>query len=314
MIAGEAFDFRQGDVVLLDPLGQCGVSVGLDPMAACEVAIISQTCDLVQASKEYCLVAPIISASPSERSAARNGKKPLLLYLEDGTVAGPWISDLGRAFSLHKSQIRGVPRIARCVERASSVEARRLGARIGRAFGRFPFPDEVYPVFAKMQDRLRDKAGTRGNLGQVIDLVAEVRVSADQWDAPARKLALHVIVPSEFLIPEEDIDPSWAWDRVIGWKANDSPGNLTLDRVCELILANRYGDLSSLLNLWAEFGQSLSTTLLEPYLNDEVVAVEVHVVSDIDFTHRDMAHSESLDLETLSDTATPGVLPQGRGN
>lgn len=297
-------DLRQGDVVVVDPLGSSGVGVGLDEQAAASVAILSQTCDVVQPSKTHCLVAPVIQASTAEIAAARTGRKPLLLYLDDGAGTGPWVADVGRAFSIEKEQLVRGRRVGRAVQSASSIGARRLGARIARAFGRYPFPDEVYPVFSKLQDRLRAKAGTAGNLGRIIDLVEEIRVSADQWEAPGRHLALYVIVSSEFLIAEEDGDPAWSWARVVGGGAQESLGNLTIDRVCELLLANIDGDRTSLLHLWREFGQALYVSLIAPYLNDEVTAVDVDVVSDVDFTYRDAMRSESLDLETLSDTAS----------
>lgn len=295
-------DLRQGDIVVVDPIGQGGTAVGLNGDAAARVAILSQTCDVVQPSKNYCLVAPVIEASGAEMSAARTGRKPLLVYLNDASGNGPWVADIGRAFSLGKSQLSAGKLIAHVGQSASGADARRLGARIGRAFSRYPFPDEVYPVFTKLQDRLRAKAGTAGNLGKVIDLVDEIRVSADQWEKAGRSLRLHVIVSGELLISEEDADPNWSWTRVSGMTSQDVPGNLTINRVCELLLANLRGDQTSLLHLWAEFGQALYRSLIEPCLNEEVVSVEVEAVSDIDFTYLDMRQSESLDLETLSDS------------
>lgn len=297
-------DLRQGDLILLSPVGRYGEGVDLAPSSEQGIVLLSQTCDAVQPSKLYCLVAPIIDASPAEKSAARKGKSPLLLFLENRDGGGPWVADIGRAFSVSKSRLLGAERIARCVDSASSAQARRLGARIGRAFSRFPFPNEVFPVFSKLQDKLRDKAGSSGNLGQVIDLVEEIRVSADQWENPGRRLHVHVIVSSDELIPAEDADPSWAWDRIRGWRMSDTPGGLPVDRVCELILVNQGGDLTSLMHLWHEFGQSLSVAFLQPQLDSEVSEIVVDVVNDLDFTHRDVARSESLDLETLSDATT----------
>lgn len=295
-------DLRQGDVSRLSPLGQSGAAVGLSPESDCLVALLSQTCDAVQSSKFYCLVAPVIEATPADVSAARKGKRPLLLFLDDAAGAGPWVADIERAFPVVKSQLLESIRVARCVDSASSNEARWLGARIGRVFSRFPFPNEVFPVFAKLQDRLRARSGTAGNLGQVIDLVAEIRVSANQWDAPGRRLKVHVIVPSQLLIPMEDADPSWTWSRVKGWRTSDTPGALPIDRVCELILASQAGDLTSLMHLWHELGQSLDAVFLQPRLDSEVTQIEVAVVPDLEFTHQDIASSESLDLETLSDS------------
>lgn len=305
---GETEDFialqlRQGDVLALPTNRGDGAAIPPSPDEGSLVAILSQTCDVVQPSKTHCIVAPIIEASPAEISGARRGKRPLLLYLVAPNGGGPWVADIERAFSVPKATLLNAQLRAHCVESASSQEARHLGSRIGRAFSRFPFPDEVFPVFAKLQAKLRDAAGSRGNLGHVIDLVREIRVSADQWDKPGRRLKLYVIVSRDLLIPFEDADPAWGWSRVKGWRASDVADGLQMDRICELILSNTQ-DLTSLMYLWEEFGTSLYSSFLEPALNAEVSRVEVVVVSDLEFTHRDLAGTESLDLETLSDPAT----------
>jgi hypothetical protein len=298
-------DLRQGDILRLTPIGSAGLGVGLDPDETHLVAVMSQTCDALQASKEFCLVAPILeNPAASDIAAARTGRKPLLAHLDDSGHSGPWIADLGRAFSVSKAQLATASRAARCVESASSLQARILGARFGRAYSRFPFPNEVQPVFADVQSHLRGKAGKTGNLSKVIDLVEDIRVSADQWALPCRSLRLVLIVPSRLLIPADDIDPNWTWQRIHGVRSEEAPGELAIDRVCELLLANlERDDLSTVAHLWSEFERSLYRKLIEPKLNVEVVSVQVEVVSDEDFTFRDFLDSESLDLETISDSA-----------
>jgi hypothetical protein len=299
-------DLRQGDILRLNPIGPAGAGVGLGPEEVHLVLVMSQTCDAMQASKEFCLVAPILrDPSAGDTTSALTGKKPLLVHLHDGSQSGPWVADLGRAFSLPKSQLASASRVARIVQFASSSQARILGARIGRAYSRFPFPDEVQPVFAGVQSQLRGKAGKAGNLSKVIDLLEDIRVSADQWELPCRNLRLVLIVSGEVLIPLEDIDPAWTWQRICGIRADDVPGELAIDRVCELLLVNlERDDLSSVECLWTQFGISLYRKLIAPRLNVEVVSVEVEVVSDEEFTFRDYRESESLDLETISDSST----------
>lgn len=89
----------------------------------------------------------------------------------------------------------------------------------------------------------------------------------------------------------------------VGWRSVDTFGLLSLDRVSELILANlepRYS--TTLLRLWQEFGVTVHRELIEPRLGREVATCIVEVVSEVDFTYRDSRSSESLNLETLSDS------------
>ena len=173
--------------------------------------------------------------------------------------------------------------------------------RIARAFGRFPFPDPVHLVFQGLRERLQTKAGTAGNLGTVIDLLSEIRVTADQWDNPGRRLTVYLILAQDELILDEDADPAWTWSRVRGLGSKD-PRHLTLDQVCGLLLDNRdVHDMTTALRLWQQFGRCLHESLIAPRLSIEVPVVDVEVVSDAEFTLHQFNRSESLDLEALSD-------------
>lgn len=292
---------RQGDVLRVCP-GLAGQTVGLTD-ASCDVAMLSQTCDIVQNTKHYCLVAPVDQVSEDDLCFvdAEKGRRPLRIPLQ-GEFGQHWVADVERAFPVRKIDIDPSVLLAHSAESDHCRNARMIRGRVARAFGRFPFPDEVVPVFKRLRDRVRSKAGGPGHLGQVLDLVDEIRVSADQWASPGRELKLSLIVASERLIPDDQADPSWTWERVIGWGDKDFKGSLKLDRTCELLLANVGQDATTVLNLWRKFGEGLRTELLVPYFNDEVVDVEVEVVSDEDFTLRQFNRSESLDLETLPDS------------
>lgn len=295
---------QQGDVVRLRTPGLGGAAVGLSPQEI-DVAILSQTCDVVS-TKPFCLVAPIYDADASEASAARKGKKPLLLCFANPEEEGQRVFDIGAAFSVGKSEMSQAVFVQRPTSSPSGEEARRLSARIGRAFSRFAVPDEVHPVFSKLQSRIRDRFG-RGNFGRVVDLAEDFRLSADQWHAPGRRMRVHVILPEDMLIPDEDVDLDWSTARVAGWKPSDILGELTLDRVCELILTNLEPHHSTtLLRLWQDFGSAIFRELIEPMLGAEVASCVVEVVSEVEFSYRDYRASESLDLETLSDSKTSG--------
>jgi hypothetical protein len=292
---------------VLADVGEAGQAVGLGGGPA-HVAILSQTCDVVQPTKRFCLVAPAEQASDDDWAMARKGRRPLSIPLSDNS-GQRWLADAGKAFSVPKTSLGTAILISRGNTAEHGDQARIIRDRIARAFSRFPFPDEVHPVFQKLRRQLQAKAGRQGNLGKVIDLLADVRVTADQWSNPGRQLRLHLILSGQQLIPIEDADPSWTWDRIAGADASD-PSDLSLDRICELILANQLdvtgpgrGDATALLHLWELFAQTVSASLIQPSLNEHVSRVDVEVISDLEFTMRDFKRSESLDLEALSDAS-----------
>ena len=135
-------------------------------------------------------------------------------------------------------------------------------------------------------------------------MVTDLRVAADQWSAPGRSLTLYVIVPEAHLIPAEDADPGWAWEseRIVGLKQSDTEDRVDLNRVSALIIENSDGDATTLLHLWRMFGRLIRDTLLQPALDDEVVAFEVEVLSDVEMSYQRFTRTESLDLEVLSNS------------
>lgn len=302
VVAAGCGNLRQGDIVDHPTLSFAdGSSADLG------IAILSQTCDVVQESKTRCLVAPVISSDDNVLRSARKGRKPLHLFLapENGTDPQPCVVDMEQAKSVLKSELEGKPIKAQFAAVASGAHAAQIGARVGRAFNRFPFPDEVYPFFEKLRARVQSKAGTPSVFGQVIDLVDDLRVGADQWVSPARELKLYVVVAMELLLPREDFDPGWVWgiERVEGVKAGETLSSLSLNRVCELILANLGRDTTASSMLWAQFGECLVNELLTPNLNSEVGSCRAEVLSDIEMTYRQYQRTESLDLEVLSGPA-----------
>jgi hypothetical protein len=298
---------RQGDVVAVSSVVMAsddptGVETYPTPHG---VAVLTQTCDVVQPSKSRCLVAPVFQATADEVNAAQKGRKPLHLYWSPGpeTGASSLLADMELAASLPKSALVGKMIVARAADQTSGAAASDVAARVGRAFSRFPFPDEVHPVFQKLRNHAQAKAGGTGSFGKVLDLIEDLRVSADQWISPGRRMRLLVVVPEQCTAPADDHDPRWTASRVIGLRPQEQLANLSLDRVCELLLSNlgtADPDRTSLARLWSRFGSSLEESMLRPRLSAEVVAFDVEVVAAEDLSFREYQQSESLDLEALS--------------
>lgn len=307
LVTDDCSNLRQGDIVGLRVLPLPGPGDQRDTVDTPDgVAVLSQTCDVVQASKTRCLVAPVIpDPSSAAFATARKGQKPLHLYLESAAAEpSQCIADIEKAVSLPKISLVGLPIVARYVDQASGRAARTVAWRVGRAFSRFPFPDEVYPAFSKLRSQAQDKAGSAGNFGRVLDLIEDLRVSADQWSSPGRRLTLYVVVAEEWLIQPDDLDPNWQWSpaRVDGLRVHEPDSALSLDRVSELVLANLHGDKTSLAHLWRILGETIELKLLAPMLSEEVMSFEVAVLSDSEMTFSQYQQTESLDLEVLSDS------------
>jgi hypothetical protein len=179
------------------------------------VAVVSQTCDIVQDSKPNCLVAPVTQVASSKHADVLKGRHPLLIPLKS-EGENFLIADMGNAHSMPKNVLSEGSIEFFNTDGDYDDAAMALRAKLARTLGRFPFPDDVHPVFSKLKDKLRSKTGTQGNLGQVLEFVDEIRIFADQWNNPGRKLTLYFIVPSENLIPAEEGDPFWRWENVKG--------------------------------------------------------------------------------------------------
>lgn len=281
------------------------------------VVIISQTCDVVQegASKQHVTVAPLVIAPSSEQlSAARRGRAPLLLHLKETETTPEAIADIQHATSLPKASLIGTTLIARLIDGESSVDARNLAQLVGRAYSRFAFPDAVHPVLEKFRRKARDASGTPSAFGRVIDHVSELRIAADQWEAPSRRLTLYVIVDASLLIFNDDADPAWTADpaNIPGLKPGEKLDLLDLTRVSELLadLCDAHADCTlltnktTLLRLWEAWGERTKKQLLDPQIGAEVSAFELFVRNDEEFTIAKWRRTASLDLEDLSDSTS----------
>lgn len=298
-VSGTAADhFRQGDVLNIDIDG-LGKEVGLTTGLA-EVAILSQTCDVVQDSKPFILVAPALYVSESSYREADKGRKPLLIPLFDG-----WVADAGRAFSVSKERLQGKVLIRHSASSDQGKEAIQIRASVARAFGRFPFPDDIPPVFNKIISYLQHVTGREGNFSKIIDSIHPIRVKADDWNGRSIHITVYIIIPTKEFIPREEVDTTWRWERLQNMHGSKIVSSeLSLDDVSFMIneihkLDSSLWDMTSLWNLWTKVGILLSTKI-KPDLCLRVKDIDVQVISDQEFTFRDYLRSEALDIEALS--------------
>lgn len=311
-------NLRQGDVIGFNSLpGVLDGELRWNPTSAGAV-IISQTCDIVQISesKKNLLVAPIVPAPDNSLlSNARRGRSPLKLFLEGcGPEGEDAVADLQYAVSVPKESVEGLTLLGRRSTSDHSQAARDLSMAIGRAFSRFAFPDAVQSSLSKFLRKARDKAGTKGPLGRVLEWVDSLRVSSDQWDKPGRILTIYVIVSAKLLIFPDDVDPNWTWrsasatlgvDPKFTERDLNTVSGVLADYCGHAIETSPSTDYTTLLRLWELWVIKLQKELLEPSTDSEVAEYRVELLSDEDFSYAQWQRTESLDLEDLSHSSLP---------
>lgn len=306
---------RQGDVLALPwiPTVTAGLPAQLPTPHG--VVVLSQTCDVVRDPRfrPNILVAPVLDSPTQQQfSDARRGRAPLLLHLPAVSGAAEKLADLQHATSVPKTSVIGAMLTSRHTTADSSADAAHLGARVGRTYSRFAFPDEVHSFTDALSKKARETSGSSKPFGRVIDYVEDLRLKANHWDRPARVLTLYVVAPKRLLIQRDDVDPDWDWAtaRPENSKRTEQIGSLPLARVSELLadacdalnVDPLSANLSTLFHLWHAWSNSTRTELLDPLIGDEIAEVKLVLESDDQFSLMQMRRTASLDLEDLSDS------------
>lgn len=286
MDSAEISSLRQGDVL----------AVGDEKKL---VAIVSQTCDIVQEKRESIQVCPLVNLNENQvvERSARYRENPR--YVLVGRENSQLFADLARIYSMSKSDLTDVTRSAdSTLMFESSFVTREFGLAVGRFFSRFAVPDGIQPWLAPLQSLIREKYRKENSeLGRVLREVVEIRVEASDWEAPKATLTIHVIckagsVPS---LPDSDMQ---SLSDLSKWDLNKVLSNLLKDDV----------DAPLRVSLWHAFAQCLadrckpkSKTMEDPDVALAVAEVEAVLWSDDEFPLSKVRRSEQLDIDFLSD-------------
>ncbi|NVC25306.1 hypothetical protein E7Z53_17955 [Kocuria salina] len=177
-----------------------------------------------------------------------------------------------------------------------------MAARIGRAFSRFAFPDEVHSVLAKLQKKVVDSYTKNTNFAEILARIDEIRVACSDWDSPGRDMTIYAIVPSDLLPAADTKSRDWTWstDNVAGLNRSEKSTQLALERISELILVNfKEENESALVELWRIWQDAMQAQYLAK-TDEHVASIELQVVSGSDLTYDLYVESEVLDFSTLS--------------
>lgn len=180
--------FRQGDVI--EAIEAIHIDGG-DPWPTPHgVVVISQTCDIVQATRTNALLAPLTYLDDANARNARDGKWPQ--YVPLPAISDLAFADLEVIGTITKERLTTLQRKPGVL---GDGAVRRFGRDIGRRFSRFAFPEEVVP-YLKPLEEIIGKASRReeSSLGPLLPDIAEIRVEATHGWSPPYRLVLAVIM------------------------------------------------------------------------------------------------------------------------
>jgi hypothetical protein len=166
------------------------------------VALLSQTCDIVQSNRLTVLLSPVVILAGDVLIEATKGKRPRFVALP--ALGADRFVDLDFCATLHKDALVGFFSTAG-VDQKDDAAVRTFGLSVARRFGRFPFPDEVVPWFDPLLDTIVDKYSRQETgLSLALKQVVEFRVhAAEGWIQPPYDVTLTAIVRAG-AVPEID--------------------------------------------------------------------------------------------------------------
>jgi len=267
------------------------------------VAIISQTCDIVQPKSSAVVVGAIVDLDPVVAKEARSGARPRYAHLP--ALGDSKFVDLDHLATIHKTRILELS-AREGISQSDDTGQRAFSHAVGRRFSRYAFPDEVVPWLSPLRSVVQGTASKPNSpLALAIASVEELRVQSTGWASKSQDLTLHVIV-NALELPELGDEPAVPSKELLS--------QFNVPRTPKEIAAFLFpakgprpvGDDRQF--LWAEFGDALADQCkakerdlqATPSARDAVRSVESIVSSEDDFTLGQFRKSERLDLAHLS--------------
>ena len=185
-----------------------------------ELAVISQTCDIVRdcTQRPYLLLAPVVTLDEPAAGEARRGSRPRFVPLP-GAGDRAFV-DLDRVMTVEKSMVlASTPRRGLCDE----ASQRRFGAGVARTFSRFAFPNDLSMSLKGLVRHIRSNHDRDTPGGRALGILKEIRVTGSlSWDAPEIEAFVSfcpaTLAEATSLMNEEE------WDRLVdGWKTRAKP-------------------------------------------------------------------------------------------
>jgi hypothetical protein len=186
--------------------------VDLAESAVRGLVVLTQTCDIVRASRErpFLEVAPLVEVSAQVAHEIERGRRPVYAIIP-ALRTHRLVADLDRAMTVEKAVVAQWIRIAGC---RTDTEARRFALALVRKRARVAFPDDFTAWVARLQARLLERHDKQSEEGRALRALREIRVrAAPSWEATT------VEVTFWFIREEEAMDfDGKRWDILLdGW-------------------------------------------------------------------------------------------------
>jgi hypothetical protein len=281
------------------------------------VAIISQTCDIVLSNRPNVIVAKVVQLPVTEAKQATEGYRPRYVGLPDG--GDRLFVDLEHIHAVSKKALVDKT-FVHAIKHGDAAGVRRFSFLVGRRFSRFAFPDAITYWFDPLRQTIEDKYSNPSSpLGRVLSHVVELRVQADDWNAPQASVTLHIIVSSGGLpeVGDEHVLPETGLAR---WLRPNGTLSKNSSAIAER-LSPRDGTKPSnwdAYHLWNALGEALAEEctpkakfMSKPGVRGAISTISGQVWSEDVFSLSLYRDTELLDLDHLSVPLASPELSKG---
>jgi hypothetical protein len=140
--------------------------------------IVSQTCDLVRASKDrpYAQICPLVAADEDLLETTKKGERPRFLHVS-GLNGEALVADLEQVFTVEKTVLAELAASHR-PGAEGDAEVRRVGRAIANKFGRPALPEAFVGAVSRMRKEIVKKHDKASPLGAFLKAALEIRVMA----------------------------------------------------------------------------------------------------------------------------------------
>ena len=176
-----------------------------------QLAIISQTCDIVRDCKTrpLLLVAPIVHLQEPQAGESRKGRRPR--YVPVPGLGDSAFADTDLVVTIEKSVVLGSEPIRGLRDRESQ---RRFSLGISRVFSRFAFPDDLARSLRPFVNRVKQKHGRQSLEGMALEIIEEIRATGvPSWDA--EPLDVFIIVSPATRTEADQVMSQGQWDSLV---------------------------------------------------------------------------------------------------
>lgn len=169
--------------------------------------VVTQTCDLVRdcSKRPFVEISPLVKIDCDSDFANIKRGRVLRYVFIPGLEDQRLVADLDRTMTAEKTVLGDLTRTQGFT---TDNDCRRLALSLARKRSRFAFPNDFVEFVRPLTSRLRSKHDKKSDEGSALQALREIRVRAQDWDAPKVELMFWFIREDEGTDPSKFLD-SW---------------------------------------------------------------------------------------------------------